>query len=83
MAGTSDQISNFIFGTKKRYDLGVRLRFWLYGIFMLRKPYVSSFSRTSGNAELYATPSNGKCRIYVSVGACHSWAPVSYMQHFG
>ncbi len=51
MAGTSDQIYNFMFGTKKPYDLGVWPRFWLYGDFTLRKPYESGFSHTSGNAD--------------------------------
>ncbi len=51
MAGTSDQIFNFMFSTKKPYDLGVRLRFRLYGIFMLQNPYKSGFGRTSGNAD--------------------------------
>ncbi len=50
MAGTSDLISNFMFGTKKLYDLGVCLRFRPYDVFTLRKPYESGFSRTSGNA---------------------------------
>ncbi len=50
MALTSDQISNFMFGTKKPYDLGIQPRFWLYSVFTLRKQYKSGFSRTSGNA---------------------------------
>ncbi len=52
MAGTSDQISNFMFDTKKPYDLGVRPRFQLYGIFLLQKPYESGFIYTSGNADI-------------------------------
>ncbi len=52
MVGTSDQISNFVFGTKKSYDLGVRPWSRLYGIFLLWKQYESGFSRTVGNAGL-------------------------------
>ncbi len=46
----SDQISNFMFDTKKPYDLGVWPRFQPYDVFTLRKPYKSGFSHTSGNA---------------------------------
>ncbi len=51
MTETADQISNFMFGTKKPYDLGVQLRFRPDGIFTLRKPYESGFSRIQGNTE--------------------------------
>ncbi len=52
MAGTSDQISKFMFGTKKPYDLGIWPRFRPYGVFTLRKPYKCGFSCTSGNADV-------------------------------
>ncbi len=50
MAGISDHISNFTFGTKKPYHLRVRLRFQPYGVFTLRKPYKSGFSCIRSNA---------------------------------
>ncbi len=37
------QISNFMFGNKKPYDLCIQPRFWLYGVFILRMLYESSF----------------------------------------
>ncbi len=46
---TFDRIYNFMFGTKKPYDLDVRPRFQ-YDVFMLRKSCESGFSRMSGNA---------------------------------
>ncbi len=63
MAGTSDQISNFMFGTKKPYDLGVKQRFWLYVICMLQKPYESDFSRTSGNAVTFVNAYTASCPV--------------------
>ncbi len=47
MAGTSDQISNIMFGSENPYDLGVQPS----GVFTLKEPYESGFSRTSGNAD--------------------------------
>ncbi len=56
MAGTCDQISNFMFGTKKPYNLDIWPRFRPYGVFTLQKPYKSGFSHTSSSAGVNTIP---------------------------
>ncbi len=70
MAEISDQISNFMFGNKETHDLGIRPRFWLYGVFTIRKPYESGFSRTSGNTVarlISSAPLSNICRGISSI----------------